>query len=126
MTMRNLALTVACLLVPVGVMLAQVMEKPIVRAEAGKTENCARVETDGKVWRAWIVIDKDHSAIAKFQAAPTAADIKAVRDKMLAQEASATAEVAEAKLQAAKADDLKAQGKCPTCGQPLPLKEGEE
>jgi hypothetical protein len=124
--MRNAMIAVACLLVPVGVMLAQVMEKPIVRAEAGKTENCARVETDGKVWRAWITVDKDHSVIAKFKAAPTADDIKAVRDKTLAHEAEAKAQAVAVAEKAVESETWKSAGKCEKCGQSLPLKEGEE
>jgi len=121
--MRNAMIAVACLLVPVGVMLAQVMEKPIVRAEAGKTENCARVETDGKVWRAWITVDKDHSVIAKFKAAPTTDDIKAVRDKTLTQEAEAKVAAATAKAKEEESEVWKSAGKCEKCGQPLPKAE---
>lgn len=127
--MRKLILTIACLLVPVSVMMldafGQDADKP---AEAGKTENCARIETDAKtgIWRVWIALDKDHATVAKFKTAPTETDIRAVREKVLAQEAEALAQAAELKLAEAKKEQLKAEGKCEYCGQPLPLKEGEE
>ncbi len=123
--MRNLILTIACLLVPicVAVLDAYGQEKEAALAEAGKTENCARVEQDAKsgVYRVWIELDKSHSTIAKFKTAPTADDIRAVREKVLAQEAEALAQAAADKAKLAEAEALKAAGKCPTCGQTIPV-----
>ena len=118
--MRNtLFLALCCLLVPVGVLLLPAGD---VSAVAGKTANLARLEQDAKtgVWRAWIQIDAKHATIAKFKQAPTEADVKAIRDKTLAQEAEAKTAAAAATATAVQSETWKAEGKCPTCGQPLP------
>lgn len=123
--MRNPILVLCCLLVPVGVLVLPGQDVPAV---AGKTANCVRLEQDARtgVWRAWIALDKDHATIAKFQKAPTETDIKAIRDKTLAQEAEAKATAAADAAKTAQSEAWKAEGKCPCCGQPLPLKEGEK
>lgn len=117
-----------------GVMLLGVMccvtaqDKPAATsADIAEIENVGRVEQDAKtgVYRVWIEIDKTHSVIAKFKQEPTETDIKAIREKTLAQEAEALAQAAAAKTATATAEALKAEGKCEKCGQALP-KDGDK
>ena len=90
-------------------------------ADASKLENCPRLEQDVTgVYRAWIQVDQDHTVIAKFREMPTQADVKAVRDKTLAQEAEAKAATDAAVATAVQAETWKSEGRCPTCGQTLP------
>lgn len=93
-------------------------------ADASKLENCPRLEQDttGLYW-AWVQIDENHTTIVKFKDMPTEADIKAIRDKTLAQEAEAKAVADATTAKAAQAEAWKAEGKCPACGQALPVKE---
>lgn len=120
--MRNLIIIVICC---IGLVVAAVMAQEAKPAVVGTTANCARLEQDTKtgVWRAWITVDEKHAIIAKFKQAPTDADIKAVRDKTIAQEAEAKAAADAAALAVTTAEALKAAGKCPCCGQALPKVE---
>ena len=95
-------------------------------ADASKLENCPRLEQDVTgVYRAWIQIDQDHTVIAKFRDMPTQADIRAVHDKTLAQEADAKAAKDAETAKVAQSEAWKAEGRCPTCGQVLPKDGGK-
>ena len=127
--MRNLILIAICLLVPVCVAVLNVyaQDKPATVADVAKIENVGRAEQDAKtgIWHVWITLDKDHSLIAKFKTVPTADDIRAVRDKTLAQEADAKAAKDAETAKVAQSEAWKAEGRCPTCGQVLPKDGGK-
>jgi len=126
--MRNLILTLACLLVPVGIGVSVLCgQTVIIAADAKAVANLTKVEAVARAWvdaagkvRVLVELDSKEAREFKFAAVPTAEQIAALRASAIAAKTQAEAAELAAAAAAAQSAKRKKEGKCPACGQALP------